>query len=215
MRKPAFVAACLAMLVFGIVLTTLGAALPSIIARFGIDTSAAGALFLLLTFGILLATVVVGPLADARGYKAILIASCSLIAAGLSVLAFATSSEWIRVAVLAIGFGGGFVNAGANALVADLSAEGHRGSGLSRMDGDLALDWRSQRPTQLQSTLALRTPEYPIRGSACNAITVHETMMNSAAPVNGTTIRSRQVRNTIAPPPISTIRCETKNATNG
>jgi hypothetical protein len=41
------------MLAFGIVLTTLGAVLPSLVERFGIDKSAAGALFLLMSFGIL------------------------------------------------------------------------------------------------------------------------------------------------------------------
>src|SRR2546428_251479 len=50
-RRGLFACACLGMLAFGIVLTTLGSVLPSIIERFGIDKTQAGALFLLVTLG--------------------------------------------------------------------------------------------------------------------------------------------------------------------
>ncbi len=68
-QRAVFAVACLGMLAFGVVLTTLGAVLPSIITRFGIDKAEAGTLFLMMTFGILASTVVVGPIADARGFK--------------------------------------------------------------------------------------------------------------------------------------------------
>ena len=57
-RKVVFVASCLAMLVFGIVMTVLGSTLPSIIVKFNIDKINAGSLPLLLTFGILLGSIV-------------------------------------------------------------------------------------------------------------------------------------------------------------
>jgi MFS transporter, FHS family, glucose/mannose:H+ symporter len=61
-----------------------------------------------------------------------LVAATALIAAGLEGIAFAPSVGWVRAAVVLIGFAGGIVNAGTNALVADVSAEaGGRSSGLS------------------------------------------------------------------------------------
>ncbi len=129
-RRTLFAIACLGMLAFGIVLTTLGAVLPSVIERFGIDTAVAGSLFLLMTFGILLGSVVFGPIVDRNGYKGMLLIATALIAIGIIGIAFAPSMAWLRVAVAVVGFGGGIINGGTNALVADVSADG-RTAGLS------------------------------------------------------------------------------------
>ena len=129
-RRTLFAIACLGMLAFGIVLTTLGAVLPSVIERFGIDTAAAGSLFLLMTFGILLGSVVFGPIVDRNGYKGMLLLATALIAIGIEGIAFAPSMAWLRVAVAVVGFGGGIINGGTNALVADVSAD-DRTAGLS------------------------------------------------------------------------------------
>jgi fucose permease len=48
----------------------------------------------------------------------------ALIAAGLEGIAFAGSMGVLRIAIVLIGFGGGIVNGGTNALVADISSEG-------------------------------------------------------------------------------------------
>ena len=129
-RRTLFAIACLGMLAFGIVLTTLGAVLPSVIERFGIDKAVAGSLFLLMTFGILIGSVVFGPIVDRNGYKGMLLLALALIVVGLEGIAFAPSMAWLRVAVALIGFGGGIINGGTNALVADVSADG-RTAGLS------------------------------------------------------------------------------------
>ena len=129
-RRTLFAIACMGMLAFGIVLTTLGAVLPSVIERFGIDKAVAGSLFLLMTFGILVGSLVFGPIVDRNGYKGMLLLATALIAIGLEGIAFAPSMGWLRVAIALIGFGGGIINGGTNALVADLSAEG-RSAGLS------------------------------------------------------------------------------------
>ena len=129
-RRALFAVACLGMLAFGIVLTTLGAVLPSLVERFGMDKADAGALFLLMSFGILTGSVVFGPMVDRRGYKGMLVVAAALIALGLQGIAFAPSVGWLRVAVVLIGFGGGIINGGTNALVADISTEG-RSAGLS------------------------------------------------------------------------------------
>jgi fucose permease len=111
------------MLTFGIVLTVLGAVLPDVITRFGIDKAQAGSLFLLMTVGILGVSDAVGPVVDSYGYKGMLILATALIIAGLEGIAFASSLALLRVAILLIGFGGGIVNGGTNALVADISTD--------------------------------------------------------------------------------------------
>src|SRR6266571_3260116 len=109
-RRGLFACACLGMLTFGIVLTTLGSVLPSIMERFGIDKAQAGALFLLITLGLLPASLVFGPMVDRYGYKWILLAATALIITGLEGIAFAPSIGWLRAALLIIGFGGGIIN---------------------------------------------------------------------------------------------------------
>jgi FHS family glucose/mannose:H+ symporter-like MFS transporter len=129
-RRALFTSACLGLLTFGIVLTTLGAVLPAVMPRYGIDKAAAGALFTLMTFGILIGSLVCGPIVDRYGFKGILIASTALTIVGLEGIAFAPSIGWLRLAVVVIGFAGGIINGATNALVADISAES-RGAGLS------------------------------------------------------------------------------------
>jgi MFS transporter, FHS family, glucose/mannose:H+ symporter len=120
-HRLVFTAACLGMLIFGVVITTLGAILPSVIDRFGIDKAEAGSLFLLLSFGILIGSMIFGPIVDRYGYKALLIACSLLVLLGLQAIAFAVSLGWLQLGVLLIGLGGGVINGGTNAVVADIS----------------------------------------------------------------------------------------------
>ena len=112
------------MLTFGVVLTTLGSLLPSIMTRFSIGKAEAGSLFLLMSFGILASSLVFGPLVDRYGYKGILLVAALMIALGLEWIAFASSMMALRFAIFLIGFGGGVINGGTNALVADISSGG-------------------------------------------------------------------------------------------
>jgi MFS family permease len=71
-----------------------------------------------------------GPLVDRYGYKLLLIISVLISAASLEGLAFTDSVSLLYVCIFFIGFGGGIINGGTNALVADISAE-NKGANLS------------------------------------------------------------------------------------
>ncbi len=132
-RRRVFAAACAGILVFGISLTALGSLLPSLIARFGLGNAAAGSLFPVLTIGILLGSVLFGPIVDRYGYRALLAGCVALIAIGLEGIAFAPSLRLVAASLALIGLGGGVVNGATSALVADVSDEGSRGADLSLM----------------------------------------------------------------------------------
>jgi FHS family glucose/mannose:H+ symporter-like MFS transporter len=125
-----FAAACLGMLLFGVTLTTLGAVLTPLMDRYRLDQTAAGSLLFWMSQGILVASLVFGPIVDRYGYRHVLIAGTIGVLFGLEAIAFAPSSQLLAVAVFAFGFSGGIINGGTNALVSEISEE-RRGSGLA------------------------------------------------------------------------------------
>ncbi len=129
-KKSVFAAACVAMLIFGVVMSILGAVLPSVIAQFGLDKAMAGSLFPLMTIGMLLGSLLFGPIVDRYGYKSLLIVCSGLVLIGLEIIGRGGSLNALRVAMFLIGFGGGVINGGSNALVSDIATE-DRGAKLS------------------------------------------------------------------------------------
>jgi MFS transporter, FHS family, glucose/mannose:H+ symporter len=125
-----FWAACLSMLVFGIVMISLGSINMLLSAKLSLDNLAVGALAALLPLGILLGSVVFGPIVDRYGYRLFLTLSLVLVALALELIAFSESENLVRIAFLLIGFGGGMMNGGANALVSDIS-EVQKGANLN------------------------------------------------------------------------------------
>jgi fucose permease len=123
-----FAAACLGMLLFGMTLTTLGAALPPLMDRYGLDRTEAGSLLALMSLGILAASLVFGPIVDRFGYRAVLVAAALGVEIGLEGIAWAPSARWLTGAVLVLGFSGGIVNGSTNALVSDISGTGRSAS---------------------------------------------------------------------------------------
>jgi MFS transporter, FHS family, glucose/mannose:H+ symporter len=115
--------ACLGLASFGVVFTILGALLPGVMSRFGIDKAQAGTLLAMLSFGVLGGSIVFGPIVDRRGHKSLLVVAFAAIIIGLEATAFAPSLDVLRGAVLLIGFTGGLVNGAVNALTADVSAD--------------------------------------------------------------------------------------------
>ena len=80
--------------------------------------------------GILVATLLVGPILDLIGAKPILAVALLLIAASLAVMSALDSYSGLAASAFTYGLGGGLLNTAANALVAELSAGG-RASALN------------------------------------------------------------------------------------
>ncbi len=118
------------MFVFGIVMAVLGAILPSLFERIRIDKAEAGGLFLFMNLAMLVMSLAFGPIVDRFGYKYLLIGSSFLVALSFAMLAFAPSYGLVILAAIILGLGGGGLNGGTNALVADISGS-NRESRLS------------------------------------------------------------------------------------
>jgi FHS family glucose/mannose:H+ symporter-like MFS transporter len=129
-RNLVFAAACLGMLLIGIVFLSLGSVNNMLAEHFHLDDNGIGTLTALLPFGILAGSLIFGPVVDRFGYKWMLIICALLVMAGLEGMALAGSNGLIEFFVFLIGFGGGVLNGATNALAADVS-EGERGAKLS------------------------------------------------------------------------------------
>ena len=124
-RKVLFGGAATGIFVFGIVMAVLGTlfGLPEMRQRLQIDLSQQGNVFLLLYVGILLATLVAGPVIDSIGNKVILVLSAALVASGMAGFAYAHSFGGAAIPAVLLGLGGGGLNTSTNALVSDLYGE--------------------------------------------------------------------------------------------
>jgi fucose permease len=129
-RPRVFVAACIGLFLFGITFLTLGSILPLLTAKFesrGLDS---GLLVSILPIGVMLGSMIFGPVVDRYGYKLLLIVSILISAFSLQGLAFTPSLTLLYMCIFLIGFSGGIINGATNALVADISDQ-DKGASLS------------------------------------------------------------------------------------
>lgn len=129
-KNLVFLAACLGMLLFGISLITLGSVAGFLKQKFQFDGIAAGTLFSLLPVGILIGSLIFGPVCDRYGYKWLLVSACMAMCAGFEGIAFAASLSMLKFSVFVFGVGSGIVNGATNAVVADISTRS-KGADLS------------------------------------------------------------------------------------
>ena len=129
-KKPVFTAAAIAILLFGVGMTTLGSVAPWLQSRFLLDETETGTLFSILPIGILTGSLVFGPICDRYGFKYLLMSACLLMAIGFEGIAFSHSVSLLRIAVFLTGVGGGAINGATSAVVADMS-EDSKGANLS------------------------------------------------------------------------------------
>jgi MFS family permease len=118
------------MLLFGIVFLSLGSVNNMLAERFKLDDSAIGTLTALLPLGMLVGSLIFGPVVDRFGYRWMLVGASLIVGLAIEGIAFAGTKSLVQLFVFGIGFGGGILNGATNALAADVS-EGERGAKLS------------------------------------------------------------------------------------
>ena len=120
-KKVVFWSSCLAILLFGISMVTLGSILPDLKEKLKLDDIAAGTMFSILPLGILAGSLLFGPVADKYGFRILMALSCILLAAGFEGIAFALSARLLKAFIFLIGLAGGSINGATSALVSDIS----------------------------------------------------------------------------------------------
>ena len=121
--RKVFAAACAGMTLFGMAMLSLGTVNTFLAHRFSLDQMGIGSLAALLPFGILTGSLILGPVVDRFGYKSPLATAALILSAGFLMVARAESFPIVQTAFFVIGLGGGVLNGGTNALVADISGE--------------------------------------------------------------------------------------------
>lgn len=120
-------AACLGIAFFGVAMLSLGAILPPLAKA----VPQAIELPKYMSIGIIVGTVLFGPIMDRYGYKWLLIASCLVMLAGLLILAYSSDMPLLIAGIFCVGLGGGVLNGETNALVSDIYEEDRRGRQMS------------------------------------------------------------------------------------
>lgn len=122
-----FVAACAGMAFFGVAMLSLGPILGKLGALVG---EGAHSLPSTLSIGIILGTVIFGPVVDKFGYKGLLIAASVLALAGLQGLARFVQLPLLHGSMFFLGLGGGILNGLTNAVVSDIYDDDKRSGRL-------------------------------------------------------------------------------------
>ncbi len=121
-----FVSACAGMAFFGIAMLSLA----PILGKLNSLVVGANSLPSTMSLGILLGTILFGPVVDRFGYKWLLVASSVLALAGLQGLANFREIEMLHASIFCLGLGGGILNGETNALVSDIYDDDKRGGRL-------------------------------------------------------------------------------------
>ena len=119
-----FIASCAGLAFFGVTMLALG----PILSQLG---EGANALPATLSIGIIIGTVVFGPIVDKFGYKWLLIFGAVMALLGIQGLANMTAMTLLHLSILMLGIGGGILNGETNLLVAEIYDDHHRGMRLS------------------------------------------------------------------------------------
>lgn len=121
-----FVAACAGMAFFGVTMLSLA----PILGPLNESVQGANALPSTMSMGIIVGTVLFGPVVDKFGYKWLLIISSILALAGIQGLARYQDIELLHASIAMLGLGGGVLNGLTNALVSDIYDDDKRGGRL-------------------------------------------------------------------------------------
>ena len=124
--KLVFMAACVGMSCFGVTMLSLG----PILGPLNAVVEGANALPSTMSIGIIIGTILFGPIVDKFGYKSLLILASICALAGVQGLANFADIKWLHCSIFSLGFGGGILNGLTNALVSDIYDDKKRGGRL-------------------------------------------------------------------------------------
>ncbi len=132
-KRLVFVAGFYGIFLFGISIITLGSTLPQLTLQYGLTELNKGTLASVLPAGILIGSLVFGPVVDRYSYRYLLAVSVLLMAAGFELIAFAGAFYQLGIAFFFIGFGGGMINGATSSMVSDFSDDAgeNKGANLS------------------------------------------------------------------------------------
>ena len=121
-----FMAACAGMSFFGVTMLSLGPILGPLNAM----VEGANALPSTMSIGIIIGTILFGPVVDKFGYKWLLILASVCALAGVQGLASFSDLSLLHGSIFLLGLGGGILNGETNALVSDIYDDKKRGGRL-------------------------------------------------------------------------------------
>ncbi len=130
-KNSIYAAACIGMAFFGIAFIVMGSVLPALTEKYDLDAIGASSLVTFLPVGVLLGSLIFGPIVDRFGYKNLLVISTLITSLGLEGLSYLEDLDMLRFAIFMVGFGGGILNGETNALVSDIYDGKSRNSRLS------------------------------------------------------------------------------------
>lgn len=123
-------ASILAIFVYGMIAATLGTILPDLSRRFALTPKQNGSIAFAQAIGLMIASLLVGPLMDAEGQKAGLVLGLAFAAIALCTLPKSRTFASVAALMFALGVGGGIIVTGANSLASSVG-ESHRGTTLN------------------------------------------------------------------------------------
>ena len=122
-----FIAACAGMSYFGMAMLSMA----PILGRLNELVAGANALPSTMSLGILLGTVIFGPVVDRFGYKWLMVTASVLTLAGVQGLANFQEISLLHLSIFFLGFGGGILNGATNALASDIYDDDKRGGRIA------------------------------------------------------------------------------------
>ena len=131
-RRALTYASYFGMFIFGMQLSLISPLLPYLFDRIPLEATQAGMLFFYINGGSLAVALLIGPAVDRFGFKAPFLVSSLVSALAMVTVAGSASYGDLAVGSFLIGIGGGGLNAGTNAFMADLYPQG-RSAALNRL----------------------------------------------------------------------------------
>jgi fucose permease len=111
----------LAIFVYGMIAATLGTILPDLSSRFGLTPSQNGNIAFAQAIGLMIASLLVGPLMDKEGIKVGLVLGLACAVVALVSLPKSRGFAMIAALLFLLGLGGGMIVTGANSLASSVS----------------------------------------------------------------------------------------------